>query len=74
MGFESVRSSRIPRLAAEQASNALFAIRRSTRDLLLDHAKDHPRRNRGKLECPMCDAAAKDLHLVDEVLAGDYFA
>lgn len=69
---ESVRASRIPRLAAEQASNALLAIRRSTRDLLLEHAKAHGRGRCG-IECPLCVAAAKDLKKVDEVLAGDWF-
>lgn len=74
MGFDSVYTSRrVPRAAAEQATAAMHKIRRSARELLLEHARDHVKRTGGRLDCPLCVKATEAVRHVDEVLAGDYF-
>lgn len=72
MGFDSIYTRRISRAAAEQATAAMHKIRSATRELLLEHARDHVKRC-GQLDCPTCIEAVAALRHVEEVVTGDYF-
>jgi hypothetical protein len=70
MAWNDFSSRRVSRRGMDQGAGLTLDLVETTRALLLDHAREHPKRNNGRLECPVCIDAGRRIEAARDHAAG----